>query len=180
MYRPGFPRPRSFSGAVCRSGHVIDTFVVDPDTRTSFDVSSQGTRTVDKFCAGCGSPVMFRCPSCEQPLPGHRLGALGRPKADDFCRQCGGAFPWTSRSGKIARLRDLLANEELDDHDRMEAQEALDVLTTPADAHTEEQRRRALGKLKGLASAGWWNIAMPVLTSFLSAELRRQAGLPPT
>jgi hypothetical protein len=183
VYRPGYTRqqPSEYSGAICRSGHIIDMFVVDPNSRMAYDVSARKPRRVDNFCANCGSPVLFDCPSCEQLLPGYRPGHVGRPEADDFCRRCGGPFPWTSRSGKIARLRDLLANEKLDDHDRMEAQEALDVLTTSAESHTtEEQRKRALGKLKSLASAGWWNVAMPILNSFLSAELRRQAGLPPT
>lgn len=54
----------------------------------------------------------------------------------------------------VARLRDLLANEEMDDRDRIEAQEALDTLTATAQSVSDDQREQAVGKLKSLASAG--------------------------
>lgn len=152
--------------------------VVDAENWVARDLGTQNHRQVDKFCADCGSPVLLRCPSCRQPFRGHRRGDTSyRP--DDFCRECGGAFPWTSREGKAARLRDLLANEELDDQGRMEAQEALDLLTVHDESVSDEQKRRALEKLKALTSVPLWKLAAPILTSFVSAELRRQAGLPP-
>ena len=80
----------------------------------------------------------------------------------------------------VARLRDLLANEEMDDRDRIEAQEALDTLTATAQSVSDDQREQAVGKLKSLASAGWWKLAAPVLTSLVSAELQRHFGLPPS
>jgi hypothetical protein len=78
-----------------------------------------------------------------------------------------------------ARLRDLLNSEPLDDPARLEAQEALDALTARDEVNDEASKQRAMTKLKHVASETWWKVAAPVLTTFLSAELKRQAGLPP-
>ena len=166
----------SYFGAICRSGHVVDFYVTDHARRIGYNPTTYTSCPIDNFCADCGSAVLLYCPSCSQPLPGFR-GAFGVPEADEFCRQCGAAFPWTSRQSLAARLRDPLANEQLDAHDRMEAQEALDTLT--ADDTSDAAKKRAVGRLKQLASAAWWGVANPVLVSVLSAEVRKQTGLPP-
>jgi hypothetical protein len=152
--------------------------MIDPDGRVGYDPSTHNNRLVDSYCYKCGSPILFRCPACNQPLAGFR-GQTGVPKADDFCRHCGGEFPWTSRAAMASRLRDLLANEPLEANDRLEAQEALDTLTMSNDAISDEAKTRAVGKLRHLASEGWWRIANPIVVSFISAEVQRRSGLPP-
>lgn len=173
-----YGRGQRYLGAVCRGGHVVDNFVVDPDIRRAYSPSFRTDHEVDAFCARCGAPVLFRCPSCDAPFAGHR-GGLGPRSPDQFCRSCGSPFPWTSRESMTARLRDLLAHEPLDDHERLQAQEALDTLAGPDDDLDEAAKRKALDKLKRSASETWWKVAAPVLASLLSAELRRQMGLPP-
>lgn len=79
----------------------------------------------------------------------------------------------------VARLRDSLNNEPLDDHARLEAQEALEILTAPDDEGGQIAKQRAMSKLKKMASETWWKVAAPILTNLISAELRKQAGLPP-
>lgn len=55
----------------------------------------------------------------------------------------------------VARLRDLLGNEPLDEHDRLEAQEALDALTAPDDGADVASQKRAVEKLKRFGSDAW-------------------------
>lgn len=40
------------------------------------------------FCPQCGLPMVWRCPTCESPLPDDSAELV----AARFCRQCGAAY----------------------------------------------------------------------------------------
>ena len=84
----------------------------------------------------------------------------------------------TPRNGP--RLLDLLNNEPLDAHDRLEAQEALEALTAPDDEVENATKERAAEKLKKYASGAWFSLAAPVLRGMLTLELQKRLGLPPS
>jgi hypothetical protein len=75
------------------------------------------------------------------------------------------------------QLRNILEFEPgLDDAGRLEISEQIAVLSEPKE---ESKRRVRAGEaLKGLAPKGW-GAAQPILQTLISAELRKQLGLPP-
>lgn len=48
------------------------------------------TRPEEKygFCAKCGKPMVWECPSCDEPVP-EDPGELAEAR---FCRKCGAAY----------------------------------------------------------------------------------------
>lgn len=178
MMMYGRPIRPDYSAAVCRSGHIVDRCVVDPDNQIAVHPGGRPEpMKVPAFCTKCGSPTLFRCPSCSTPLPGGPIWGDRGP--DQFCGNCGASFPWTDRDTMIAHLSDLLKNERLNAHDQLEAQEALLVLTEPDDDSPADVKERAADKLKRYASDAWLNLAAPVLRGLLTLELQRRLGLPP-
>jgi hypothetical protein len=81
--------------ALCRRGHVI-----------SLDAGVAPTAL--GYCDQCGQKVINACPSCSEPILGPEAVADAFGNLDsagwrrpEFCRQCGGAFPWVGRQGRI-------------------------------------------------------------------------------
>ena len=79
----------------------------------------------------------------------------------------------------INHLLDLLNNEPMTEHDRLEAKEALQALTSSDESVTIRAKERAADRLKKYATEAWFTIAAPVLRSLLMAELQKRLGLPP-
>ncbi len=134
----------------------------------------------EKFCSKCGAPVIIACPNCSSRLLGAYEGVVstGSSKPDNFCVQCGKAYPWADRATIILQLRNILEYEPgLDDADRLELREQISVLSRPEE--DEKKRIRAGERLKQLAPKGW-ALAMPVLTSLITGELQKKLGIPPT
>lgn len=174
----GFSRP-TYSSAVCRNGHVVEIWVVDVSRKVALTPGGSGAfEPIDNFCSKCGAPVLFTCPLCGSPLKDHQP-SWGHHVPNDFCGQCGASFPWTTREAMVDHLVDLLNNEGLDPHDRLEAQESLRLLMSPDDSVEIASKNRAADKLKQIATATWLQLAAPVLRTVLTLELQRRLGLPP-
>ncbi len=92
---------------------------------------------------------------------------------EPFCWGCGEALPWASREVRVAKLYDLVDFEDLDEATLLTVQEQIAVLSAPVDEKTDEQRGRALERLKGLVPKAY--VAMlPVLQGIATAELKRR------
>lgn len=175
--RPQKQQPR-YSGAACRSGHLIATRVVDVGMRQAVSGWGQNPDGVPTFCPRCGSKVVLACEDCGTLLRG--FPALKHESdPDQFCHGCGVPYPWTARDEMVRQLEDHLLNEQLEPNERLEAREALDTLTASADEVDDEARERAADRLRRLASQAWLTWATPVLRTVVTAELMRRLGLPP-
>jgi hypothetical protein len=162
--------------AVCRRGHKI-TALIEP---------AQGrSEPIPERCSQCGAKVLTACPSCSGRIKGYPRGSMviGGPEwqAADFCDRCGSPFPWASRESIALHIENLLDEQpDLADGDRRVLEEQLKALRdAPSDAATEKRQLAALKALQKLAPKAW-ELAAPVLQAFLSAEMKRAAGLPPT
>jgi hypothetical protein len=173
---------------VCARGHVIsDSISRDED----FD-------DAPNFCQRCGARVLTKCPSarCPARILGHRLTGtwgshqfsleenwrafkrafLGQRRPDPFCWKCGKPYPWTTREERILRLYSLSNYQpNLDEADCLTIQEQIAVLSAPK--ASDQERVEAGSVIKRLAPKGW-EVMLPVLQTLLSAEIRRQLGLP--
>ena len=151
-------------------GHYRDTIL---------ELRQQQGEVVERFCSKCGAPVITACPSCSSRLLGGYEGviAAGPDEPEKFCSSCGAPYPWADRASLIMQLRNILEFEPgLDDAGRLEISEQIAVLSEPKE---ESKRRVRAGEaLKGLAPKGW-GAAQPILQTLISAELRKQLGLPP-
>lgn len=159
-----------YSAAVCMRGHYRDTIL---------ELRQQRGEVVENFCSKCGAPVITACPNCSSRLLGAYEGviAAGPDEPEKFCSSCGAPYPWADRASLIMQLRNILEFEPgLDDAGRLEIAEEIAVLSEPKE---ESKRRVRAGEaLKGLAPKGW-GAAQPILQTLISAELRKQLGLPP-
>lgn len=160
-----------FSAAVCMRGHYRETEL----ELSIFTTLAPGS--LERFCSECGAPVIKGCPKCGARLLGGYDGvvALGM-EPEMFCFQCAAPYPWADRTAIVLHVRNQLEFEPgIDGADRLELIEQLAVLTEP---EAEPKRRVKAGEaVKRLAPKGW-QVVQPVLQSLLSAELRRQLGLP--
>jgi len=101
---------------------------------------------------------------------------LRRHRADPFCWKCGKPYPWATREQRIGHLYNLIDFEDdLDEADRLTLTEQVAVLSKPE--ASDEQRVEAGSLIKRLAPK-MWEAALPILQTVLSAEIRRQLGLP--
>lgn len=159
------PLPERYSAAICRRGHWATTIL-------------EGHASVDPRCTKCGAPVITNCPNCQARLLGAHPGVISSgSKPDKFCSQCGSPFPWADRTDLILQLRNQLEFEPgLDNADRLELIEQIAVLSGPE--QDGKKRVRAGERVKQLAPKGW-AVAQPILQTLLTAELRKQLGLPP-
>jgi hypothetical protein len=161
--------PDRLYSAVCMRGHVItDSLPLG---------QSNG---VPNFCRECGAPVVTTCSNCSAPILGGYAGVLvaAQRQPDPFCWKCGEPYSWATREQRIGRLYNLIDfQDDLDEADRLTIIEEIAVLSKPQDEASDEQRVRAGKVIKRLAPK-MWKAALPVLQSTLSAEIRRQLGLP--
>jgi hypothetical protein len=137
---------------------------------------------VPSYCRECGAPVLQECLSCgAEILSNFADHWFTGPKViplppDHFCWNCGKPYPWATREQRIAHLYNLMDYEpNLDEADRLTIQEQIAVLSEPK--ASDEQLVEAGSRIKRLAPK-MWEAALPVLQSVLSAEIRRQLGLP--
>lgn len=135
--------------------------------------------TTESFCSECGAPVITACTNCSANIPGAYKGvtAVGPDAPDSFCFSCGAPYPWADRDALIMQLRNILEFEPgLDDATRLEIGEQIAVLSGPDE---DSKRRVKAGEaLRKLAPKGW-EAAQPILQTLVSAELKKQLGLPP-
>ena len=165
-----------YGAAVCRRGHKI-TALIEP---------AQGrAEPIPERCSECGAKVLTSCPHCNARLKGYPIGGpvvIGATwERSDFCDACGFPFPWASREAIAYHIENLLDEQpDLSDGDRRILEEQLKALREPpSDAASEKRQLAALKALQKLAPKAW-ELAAPVLQAFLSAEMKRAAGLPPT
>jgi hypothetical protein len=100
---------------------------------------------------------------------------LDRPES--FCWDCGKPYPWATREERIGKLYDEIDYEDLDEETELTVREQLAVLSAPADEATDDDRVRAGRRIRNLAPK-LWEAGLPVLQSVLTAEAKRQLGLP--
>jgi hypothetical protein len=161
--------PDRLYSAVCMRGHVI-TDSISPGESTG----------VPNFCRRCGAPVITTCSNCSAPILGGYAGMLvaAERRPDPFCWNCGEPYPWATREQRIGHLYNLIDfQDDLDKADRLTIIEQIAVLSKPEDEASDEQRVEAGSVIRRLAPK-MWGAALPVLQTVLSAELRRQMGLP--
>ncbi|MHB1536113.1 MAG: DUF2321 domain-containing protein [Acidimicrobiales bacterium] len=155
-----------YSASICMRGHY-DRSVLE----------RQGGHA-NAFCSRCGAPVITACLSCGDRLLGAYTGvAVAGLQPNTFCSACGSPYSWAAREALVLQLRNQLEFESgLDNADRLELIEQLAVLSRPEEE--SKKRLKAGHRVKQLAPKGW-AMAQPLLQTLLSAELRRQLGLPP-
>jgi hypothetical protein len=100
---------------------------------------------------------------------------LERPES--FCWDCGKPYPWATREERIGKLYDEIDYEDLDEATLLTVREQIAVLSAPADEVTDDDRVRAGRRIRNLAPK-LWEAGLPVLQSVLTAEAKRQLGLP--
>lgn len=128
------------------------------------------TRQTESYCSECSAPVIAACPKCNaRILAASQYGAIPEKPENYFCFFCGAPYPWADRESLIMQMRNMLAFEPgLDDAPRLEVAEQIAVRHGPMRTARSES---ALGRLSARA-------ARPVLQTLVSAELRKQLGLP--
>jgi hypothetical protein len=97
----------------------------------------------------------------------------------DFCWFCGKSFPWASRAAIVYALQNLLDEQpDMDSGDRRLVEEQLNsLLESPSDAAADKRQQRAVEAFKRLAPAVWEK-GLPIAAALLTAEAKRQLGLP--
>jgi hypothetical protein len=157
-----------YAAAVCMRGHYRDTIL-----------DLHPAEEVEKYCSECGAPVIQTCPHCSAKILGAYEGVtgVGPDKPENFCFQCGAPYPWADRDALIMQLRNVLEFEPgLDDATRLEVGEQIALLPKPDE--DDKRRVKAGERLRSLAPKGW-QAAQPILVTPVSAELKKQLGLPP-
>lgn len=123
--------------------------------------------------------VLRECPTCRVALRGDDSLIATPWKPADFCWSCGMSLPWVSRRGIVYAIQNMLDEQQLVEGDRRQLEEQLgSLLETPSEAAIERRQQRALEMLRRLAPAAWEK-AWPVAAAILTAEVKRQLGLPP-
>jgi hypothetical protein len=130
--------------------------------------------------------LLSTCASCGERIRGVlltpgviNLGQTYTPPP--FCDKCGSPHPWAGRQARIYELQNLLDEEGLDSATELAVREQLDALVDP-DLDEREQAKR----WKRIKSAvpGFLDLekaaTQPILTSLLTAWLKKEVGLPPT
>ena len=154
--------------AVCKRGHVetSDLTLHPPSPR----------------CEECGARVLTACPACNSRIRGRYFvpGVIGVSKYEkpNFCDSCGAAFPWVGRKARVYELQNRLDDEELDSATELLVREQLEALTSP-DLDEAEQLKR-WQRIKSAAPDFLVKAATsPIVTSLVTAEAKKQLGLPP-
>jgi hypothetical protein len=107
--------------AICKRGHLQTL-----EAQTSYE----------GFCGKCGAAAITKCAACDTPIYGVPLESdeygnldTSRWKRSDFCLECGAAYPWVDRQGRIWALENLLDEEKTDQATRLAVREQLEALT---------------------------------------------------
>jgi hypothetical protein len=120
------------------------------------------------FCGKCGAEVLSACPSCGTRLRGIEWSMTPPPGRKptyeiyewSFCDGCGSPYPWAGREELISHLINLLASQDISDHDRLIVAEhlrQLQKMTPGGDQRGERQswqmiRKYAPGLIKAAPS----------------------------
>jgi hypothetical protein len=154
--------------AICKRGHV--------------ETSNIERHAINPRCGECGAPILTRCPACNFRIRGYHLipGVIhGTYTKPDFCDKCGAAFPWVGRAARIYELQNRLDEEELDPANELLVREQLEALANP-DLEEAEQVKR-WQRIKTAAPDFLLRAATsPIVTSLVTAEAKKQLGLPPS
>jgi hypothetical protein len=139
-------------------------------------------RVLPRHCGRCGARVLRTCPSCDAFILGTVVLYAGHDnleRPESFCWDCGKPYPWATREERIGKLYDEIDHEDLDEATLLTIQEQIAVLSTPVDEDgvTDDDRVRAGRLIRDLAPKAW-EIGLPVIQSLLTAEAKRQLGLP--
>ena len=94
-----------------------------------------------------------------------------------ICWDCGHPYPWASREERVVKLYDKIDHEDLDEATLLTIREQIAVLSAPVDEATNDERVRAGRRMRDLAPK-LWEAGLPILQSVLTAEAKRQLGLP--
>lgn len=96
-----------------------------------------------------------------------------------FCDDCGSPFPWAGREAHIYQLQNLLDAENLDPADVLVVREQLQALMDGELGEAEQATRWQRVKA---AAPGFLEKAatQPIVTSLLTAWVKKEIGLPPT
>jgi hypothetical protein len=127
------------------------------------------------FCVIDGSPLVDKCSVCNKLIVCMLEEEVW--KAGSFCWHCGEPFYWVTREERVRRLYQLLEAESLSGEKRVIALDQLAVLSEPADGAAHEDQVRAGQRIRRLAPR-LWETLRPVLQEILTAEAKRQLGLP--
>ena len=93
---------------VCVKGHQITARYDDyPELRQD-------------FCKKCGSPTIFACPKCKEPIRGEYnvpgVAAIGfEVPVPEFCHKCGESYPWTKTNHQIKSIDDKKQDNYLEE-----------------------------------------------------------------
>ena len=148
------------------------------------ETSNVATHVPSERCAECGAKILIECPTCGQGIRGRyivpgvvNLGQTYSPP--DFCDSCGLPFPWAGRQARIYELQNLLDEEDLDDATALTVREQLQALMDP---DLDERQQAQHWKRIKEAAPGFLDKAAthPVVTSLLTAWLKKEVGLPPS
>jgi hypothetical protein len=156
------------AAAVCKRGHLITD-----DTSRHPEIGQR--------CTKCGAPVLTACVECGHRIQGdyhvEGVATIGFAPADppNFCDECGAAFPWVDRQGRIYELQNRLDDEHLDSSSELIAREQLEALLN-VDIDDEEAVQR-WKKVKELAPGLWEKSgARTIIESLATAYIRAHAG----
>jgi hypothetical protein len=128
----------------------------------------------------CGAELLTHCLSCEGAIRGEYFVSgvltLASWSPNDFCDQCGAAFPWASWQARVWALENLLDKADLDEADRLRVQKLLAEVASDGEDFDVDREKKVWGRIKTLwpgVSEKAWSIAGPLIT----AEAKRQMGL---
>lgn len=131
-------------------------------------------------CVTCGAQLLTHCPGCSQPLRGEYFVAgvisVSSWSPNDFCDQCGAAFPWVSLQARVWALENLLDESDLDEADRLRVRKLLDEVAGEGEDFDVDREKKVWGRIRTLwpgVSEKAWSIAGPLIT----AEAKRQMGM---
>jgi hypothetical protein len=156
------------TAAICRRGHVA-----------SSDIS---LTPFSPRCPECGAKIITACPACNLRIRGyyHVPNVFGgyTYERHDFCDGCGAAFPWVGRKARIYELQNRLDEEELDPATELVVREQLEALIDPDMDEVEQVKRWQ--RIKSAAPDFLLKAATsPIVTGLVTAEAKKQLGLPP-
>jgi hypothetical protein len=189
------PPSERYCAAVCRNGHVINDELQPPTpprppgppgfVEHSSSLGSPAPTLplpgVPRHCGQCGAPVLQRCGSCGALLLGTVRFIPPLPsrmeEPDSFCWDCGEPYPWAGREERVVKLFDRIDHEDLDPATLLTVREQIAILSAPVNEATDDERVQAGNRIMDLAP-GAWKALLPVLQGLLTAEAKRQLGLP--
>jgi len=154
------------SAAICKRGHAIT-------------MNMESRDQIGQRCTTCGAQILTACPSCSYRLRGEYdvegVAWLGETPLPSFCDQCGAAFPWVNRQGRIYELQNRLDDEGLDPATELLVREQLEALMDP---NMDEKDAALIWKRVIELAPGLWEKsgAKQIIQSIATAYVLKQLG----